>query len=91
MSSKSYHLPEECGHLAAVLEDRPDEERSPGVETALVPIQAVSSQHLTGPLGWMKGSRGGGVRIIASPRHLFINFDIRLLIKQSYPKSSPLG
>ncbi len=58
-----YHFPEESSHLSAVLEDGPDEERSPGEEAALLPIQAVSTQQLTGTLGWMKRSRGGGIRL----------------------------
>lgn len=53
-SQKFYHLPEESGHLAAVLEDGPDEKRSPGEEAAPLPIQAVSTQQLTGTLGRMK-------------------------------------
>lgn len=54
----SYHFPEEGGHLAAVLQNGPDEERGPGKEAALLSVQAVSTQQLTGTLGWMRSDRG---------------------------------
>lgn len=45
-----YHLPEESGHLSAVLQNSPDEERSPGVEAALVLIRAIFTQQPTDTL-----------------------------------------
>ena len=50
-SSEFYHLPEERCHLAAILQNSPDEERRPGEEAAFSPIHAVATQQLTDALG----------------------------------------
>lgn len=52
-----HHFPEEGGHLTAVLQDGPDEEGGPGREAALLSVQAVAAQQLTGTLWWGRRHR----------------------------------